>query len=133
MIGDEVAASLAELRAQAESLMRATVTITRATGTVADADGRLGPQSAPVYEGKARVLRPSQVGAQVDAAGKPVTIQKPQINLPVGAYAARVGDLAVVTANPDDPNLAGHRYRVTAEAPAGSLLVQYRLAVEEVL
>ncbi len=133
MIGDDVAEALPELREQAESLMRATITIVRVTGTTTDADGYEQPTTTPVYQGKARVVRSSQIATSADVAGRPTTIQRPQINLPVGAYQMQVGDVANVDTNPDDPSLAGRRYRISGEAPAGSVSVQYRVAAEEVL
>jgi hypothetical protein len=125
--------ALARGRAQAESLMRAAVTITRVSGTVRDTDGYDQPSTTPVYTGKARIVRATTAPNPVDVAGQTLTVVRPQINLPVGAYTMQVGDVATVTANPDDVSLVGHRYRLAAEAPAGSMSVQYKIPAEEIL
>lgn len=133
MIGDAIAGALGDLREQAESLMRSIVTVTRVTGTTRDADDRDVPATTVVYRGKARVMRTALSVATVDAAGRPVTVQRPPLAFPVAAYAMQVGDVATIVANPDDPSLVGHRYRITAEAPTGSIAVEYRVAAEEVI
>lgn len=133
MLGDEVIGALGELRTQAESLMIASGTVTRVTGTTTDTDGREIPEHSTVYTGPARLVRPATATQDLVVAGAPVTVQQPRLHFPVGAFRMQVGDVWTCTENPPDPSLVGRRYRLVAEAPAASLSVQYRVQVEEVL
>ena len=133
MIGDDVLVALDELRAQAESLMLATGTVSRTTGMSTDTDGREVPDTVAVYSGPARLMPPAIAAQQMVVAGATVTVQRHQLHFPVGSFRMQAGDVWTCTANPADPTLAGRKYRLVAEAPAASLSVAYRLLCEEAL
>lgn len=133
MIGDDVVWALDELRAQTESLMLSTGTVSRVVGMVDDGNGREVPQTQPVYTGKARLVRPAVSPQQITAGGATFTVQRPQLQFPVGSFQMRVGDVWTCTGNPLDPSLVGRRYRLTAEEPAGTIAVAYKVQVEEIV
>ena len=99
---------LARGRRAAEALMVDTVEITRPTGAVDPVTGK--PVTATVYAGRAKVQTYEGYEQDREVGGGSVTTQRYRVDLPVGAYAAVVGDVVTVTAATFDPNLAGRRY-----------------------
>lgn len=97
LVGDAIAAALPELRAQAESLMRDTCSVSRVTGA-AIVDEREVPATAAVYAGRCKVQELANVETSPDVAGATVTVLRYRLDLPVSAGPFKVGDIATVGA-----------------------------------
>lgn len=106
VILDDIAASLPELRAHAESLMVDRCTIMRRTGSTYDEETmREVPTWVPVYAGRCKVQVQALV-AQYETDVHEWTVQRPELHLPVVSSAGvRVGDRAVIDACAADPAL----------------------------
>ncbi len=129
VLGDDLAAVLPELQAQAESMMRDTATITRVTGTTTDTDGREIPETTEVYgptiephKGKCKLEANTLVDTSPTVGGATVTIQRYRVDIPVGAGPVQVGDLV---------ECRGRQFRVTGLHEKTWQTAQ-RLPVEEV-
>lgn len=131
MIADAVVPALAGFRAQAESLMVDTCTITRPGEPTTDPDtGEVVTPAPVVYAGRCKV-QAGAVQERTDDVGQSVqTTQRYAVHVPVGAYEPAVGDVVTITIATQDANLVGRRHRVTALLHK-SLATAYRLAVDE--
>lgn len=112
MIGDDIAAALPELRAQAESMMVDTCVIERPTGSEPSPTPpfEMVDTYATVYEGKCRVQRPgSSVGNNESVTGGvEFGINAATFQLPLSAAGVRRGDRVRVTGiGSSDPDLLG--------------------------
>lgn len=112
MIGDDLAAALPELRAQAESMMRDTVKVERDTGEVDTDPDTLEetPIFATVHEGPGRVQRSGQLSPRETVAGEvEFGVNALMVQLPLSAMGIRKGDRVTVTAigAVSDPDLLG--------------------------
>lgn len=125
---DDVAAALPEFRAQAESLMVDTVTISRASGAL-DPE-TFEPVLTEVYAGKAKVQTYEPFERTADVGGGTATVQRYSVHIPVGAYQPLPDDVVNVTAAVHDPNLAGRQYVVRGPLHKG-LATAYRLLVDD--
>lgn len=127
----ELAAQLAESRADAESLMLDTCTIVRpgepVTDPVTDVVTAPGPT---VYAGKAKVQSLDPQERTPEAGGATFTVQRYALHIPVGAYVPAIGDVATIATAAADANLVGRKYRVVALLHK-TLATAYRLALEE--
>lgn len=93
--------------------MTSTCEITTVTGTETNANGEDVPVTGVIYSGKCRLRWPTATSAELNAGGQIMTVQTPELHLPVEASAAvEVGHLAVITANPLDPAIVGVHLRV---------------------
>ena len=108
--GDAIAGALPRLREYAERLMVDEVAIARPSGAVDPVTGEAVLE--PVYSGKAKVQTYEGYEQDRELGGGSVTTQRYRVDLPVGAYAARVDDVVTVTRATFDPNLADRRYVV---------------------
>lgn len=130
-IGAELAAQLAESRADAESLMLDACTIIRPTGTTTDPDTGDPVTTGPtVYTGKAKVQTYEAQESNPEAGGSVRTSQRYTLHIPVGSYKPQVGDVATITAAVADQHLVGRKYRVAALLHK-TLATAYRLGVED--
>ena len=99
-LGDDLAAALPELRAQAESMMRDTVLVERANGgftrdpvTLEDT-----PTFDSVYSGSGRVQRSGQLSPHETVAGEvEFGVNALMVQLPLSAVGIRKGDRVTVT------------------------------------
>ena len=93
-IGPAITAALPDLRAQAESLMTATATITRATGEPVwdPVLEEMSDGAATIYDGPARLLPPSSATAGVDAAGQSVLVTGRVVAVPHDTSGIEPGD-----------------------------------------
>ena len=110
MLGDDIAAALPELRAQAESMMADTVLVERATGTTPDPVTLEDVTTwATVHEGVARVQRPGTQPAETVAGEIEFGVSTVLIQLPLSAVGVKRDDRVTVTAlGPlSDPDLLG--------------------------
>jgi hypothetical protein len=133
MIGDDIAAVLPELRAQAESMMRDTVKVERDTGEFTRDPVTLEdtPVFATVYEGKGRWQRPDTVAAETVAGEVEFGINRVVVQLPMSATGVLRGDRATCVASAFDPDLVGAKATVLG-VPNKSHATMRRLLCEEV-
>jgi hypothetical protein len=119
MLGDDIAAALPELRAHAESMMRDTVKVERATGAFTRDPVTLEdvPVYATVHEGQARIQRPGGIQPSEEVAGEvEFGISTILAQLPLSTTGVERGDRLTVTAiGPlSDPDLLGLKATVMA-------------------
>lgn len=118
MIGDDLAAALPELRAQAESRMRDTCIVTGPGGEPAWDEGSgtyTTPDGATVYEGKCRVRQASPTGAQASPGDAAWSVDHAVVSLPVdGTDSIGPGHVIVITTAADEPSRAGWKFTVEA-------------------
>lgn len=110
-LGDDIAATLPELRAHAESMMRDTIRLERQTGTTPDpVTLEEVPTWATVYDGKARIQRTGQVSPSEQVVGEvEFGLNAVLIQLPLTAVGVKKGHRVTVAAvGPEsDPDLLG--------------------------
>lgn len=116
-LGPDVAQTLWRFRAEAESLMLDTCTITRAgagQGTWNDATGQYDPPArTTVYSGKCKVQTRDVQVANPDVAGREAFVVDWTIHLPVvGSEGVRQGDTVTITAAALDAALVGRTFTV---------------------
>ena len=115
MLGHDVAATLPELRAQAESLMVDACVIDRQSGeTLNVTTGQMTPTYAPVYSGRCRVQAPGTQGGNPNAGEHQFTVLGHVVQLPIDATVYAVGDRVRITAASLDPALVGRVFTVTS-------------------
>lgn len=113
MLGDEVAAELPRLRAEAESLMRDTLVVDVPTGGFdidPDTLEQVPEYGAPIYAGKGRIQRSGAVSPREDVVGGgEFGVGTPIAQLPISATGIPRGARVRVTEiGPDtDPDLLG--------------------------
>jgi hypothetical protein len=133
MLGDAIAAALPEMRAEAESLMVDSCTITRGgSATTIDEDtGVVGSGSATtVYFGKCR-LQTRNVQPNTTAAGETeYSLLAYVLQVPMSVVGVAIGDVVTVTGTLDD-DLDARRFTVTGVVHKTHLTAR-RLALEEV-
>ena len=122
-IGPVITAALPDLRAQAESLMTATATITRATGepTWDPALEQMSDGTTTIYAGPARLLPPSAQTAGVDAAGQAVLVTDRVVAVPHDVTGVEPGDRVSI----------GDVELVVESAPTGTHMVEVRIRCRE--
>jgi hypothetical protein len=131
-IGAELAAQLAESRADAESLMLDSCTIGVLGDPVTDpVTDKVTTPLEPLYTGRCKVQTYEAQESNPEAGGATFTVQRYTVHIPVGAYAPQVGHVVEIGAAALDPHLVGRRYRVAALMHK-TLATAYRLGVEEV-
>lgn len=130
MLGDDIAAALPGLQAEAESRMSETVTV----GVYEDATDTNGDPTRSLtyarYQGKGRIRFGSRGVVNANGPSMPVAIQEPYLSLPVTSTLLRIGDELTVTASPD-PGLVGRWFRVAGAAISGQVTA-HRYPLEEV-
>jgi hypothetical protein len=100
-------------RRQAEALMTSTCTVDVVSGETVNENGEVVPVTENVYSGKCRLRWPTATSAEVNSGGQIMTVQTPELMLPVEASAGvEVGQVATITANPLDPESVGLRLRI---------------------
>jgi Family of unknown function (DUF6093) len=117
VIGYDIAAALPGLRAQAESLMLDTCTITRAgtgQGVWNETTGSYDPPaSTTVYTGPCKVQTRDVQVANPDVAGREAFVVDWTVHLPVvGSEGVRQGDTVTITAAALDAALVGRVFTV---------------------
>jgi hypothetical protein len=130
-------AALAAGRAEAEALMRDTITVYRPAPDVFDrATGNTIPGTAVTfYTGKARVKPDQLADSEVQAGEQEVTLRQYKVTLPfstalpASGERPRPGDVVDVTASPD-PRLGGLRLWVTGVQYSGTATA-WRIIAED--
>lgn len=108
MIGDDIRSGLAELRAEAESLMDGYGVISRVVSETLDTEtNALVPVLEPVYEGPMRVWHGRQ-GAVAEVAGQLVTANPLLCAIPHRVAGVLPGMIVELDVS-DDPDLVGVR------------------------
>lgn len=111
MLGEDVAAALPGMRAQAESLMQDTVLVEVGTGVELDPDTlEEVPEWAEVYAGPGRIQRPGSLSPRDDVVGGvEFGIQAVLAQLPLSAVGIQSGMRVTVEAvgASTDPDLLG--------------------------
>lgn len=141
-LGAEILAALPGLRQQAESMMTTQVVITRGSGEMTDpVTGEAetvqvypNPSWAsdhPHADGKAKLTSYEAHEAASAAGQRVITTQRMALHVPVGSYAAQVGDMAEVVGS-RDPLLIGRKVRIVQQAPYKEHATAYRCFVDEV-
>ncbi|NUP36019.1 MAG: hypothetical protein HOY76_03090 [Streptomyces sp.] len=131
-------AALAAGRAEAEALMRDTVTLFRPGPDVFNRDAGVsipGPPEVTFYTGKARVKPDQLADSEVQAGEHEVTLRQYKVTLPFSAplpgpgVRPRRGDVVDVTASPD-ARLTGLRLWVTGVQYSGTATA-WRIIAED--
>lgn len=116
MLGYDIAVALPGMRAQAESIMKSRVVISRETGTVRDPEtGTNVPTWTVIYQGKARVRMPSTEARETDQSGQRIVESAPTLSVPIGDAAGALvslDDIAVLVEHEPDPLIVGTRMRI---------------------
>ena len=132
VIGDDIAAALPELRAQAESLMRDSCVVERRTGRVMDDTSLEYVDSwSRVYEGRCRVQVAATQPAEEVVGGRAFVVTDAVVQLPVGPVDFADDDRVTVTSTAYDPALVGVVLSVTSRE-VKTHPVMRRLHVSEV-
>jgi len=132
-LGADLAAALPELRAEAESLMLDTCTVSPVTG-VDESTGAPTPGTA-VYAGRCRFQTTEVQVSEPEAGGATYTVLSGRLHVPVAAFANPAPGVDLVAScvtSANNPNLPGRMFRVTGPSPAKSLPTADRLPIEEV-
>lgn len=132
MLGDDIAAALIELRAQAESMMTSTVTIEHPSGT--DFDPATNEQTQ-VWElvaesVPARLYAPKTQPQAVDAGAQQVNSQIYQGTLPWATTGVRASDRVTVTAS-DDPDQVGKTFTILSVLASGQMIARRFTAIDD--
>lgn len=105
---------LGAMRRRAESRMRGACLIERATGTTTDEWGAVVSTWATIYEGKGYARYPGLAFEQNhESGGADITVSRVVYRIPFGAVI-RPGDRLTITADADNPQLAGTVLRVAS-------------------
>lgn len=130
-IGDDlIPDGLAELRAEAESRMSATVVVKRPGPPVENPDGSITPSWTAVDSGKGRISGDRPYESSPDAGGHTFTVQRYVLSKPVGTGPYIVGDIAQVTVEPNNPLLVGAVFRIAGPDERSQQTAQ-RMFVED--
>ena len=138
-LGNDIAAALPLLRAEANSRMPETVVVGKFTdGTDPET---LEPTRVLVEQrypaagdtssdaGKARIRWNSREVSNSQATGSPVAMQEPYLSVPFGTARFFTDDEVECSASPD-PLLVGRRFKISGASAAGQVTA-YRYPLEE--
>jgi hypothetical protein len=121
MLGDDIAAALPGLRAEAESRMSETVQAGRfRDGTDPVTGDPTRVLEAERYAGKARIRWSSRDVSDSNATSSPVGAQEPYLSIPFGSTRLWADDEVLVVDSPD-PLLIGRQFRIQGAAVAGQV------------
>jgi hypothetical protein len=132
MLGDDIAAALDELRAQAESMMTSTVTIERPAGATFDPDTNEQTQVwEPVHQSiPARLYAPKTQPQMVDAGEQTVNSQIYQGTLPWSTTGVHSSDRITIT-DSDDPDQVGKTFTILSVLASGSMIARRFTAIDD--
>lgn len=121
---------LASGRRAAEGLMTATVVVKRPGPPVENPDGSVTPSWTTIDSGKGRISGDRPYESNPEAGGHAFTVQRYILSKPVGTGPYLVGDIAQVTAEPNNPLLVGAVFRIAAPDERSQQTAQ-RMFVED--
>lgn len=140
--GDDVATGLAELRAYAQTRMRASCTIIRPGAPVTDENGDVTtpstqiypdpswPEDHPLRRGPCYTRYPGLAFEQnADVGGASVVASRIVVRVPFGPIC-RPGDVVTITADPDNPQMVGARLQVASIDDQSQATAQRLLCVD---
>jgi hypothetical protein len=126
MLGDDIAAALPELRAQAESRMRDTWVITRPGAQVWNpATKQYEGSVVTVYDGPGRLRPTALMDHATTAADQEFMESQYVLSLPIGSHPnittgtsgdVRKDNVATCTKSADDPAMVGRKYTIGISA-----------------
>jgi len=117
-------------RAEAESLMLDTCTITRPGTPVTDPDtGDVTNTPTDVYAGKCKVQSKDSATSNPEAGGATFTVVSRQVHIPANAADVQDGDVVTITASLLNAFTVGKQYRVDGFEP-DSFDTAFRLPVK---
>lgn len=130
MLGDDVAAALPALRAEAVSRMSESVSV----GVWRDGTGADGRPTRVLvtarYAGVGRVRWVSRDVSSVDGPGGPVSVREPVLSVPFGSPRLFEGDEVLVAGSTSDPVLVGCRFTIQGGVVAGQTTAHRYLLAE---
>lgn len=128
----DILGALPVFRAEAESIMLDTCTITRPGEPVTDPDsGDVTSTSMPVYTGKCKVQSKDSATSSPEAGEHTFTVVSRQVHIPANAADVQDGDVVTITASRLNTFTVGKQYRVSGFTP-DSFDTAFRLPVKEV-
>ena len=131
-LGYDIAQALPGLRAEAESRMTDTCTVTRGDGgEVLDpvTDEWVPVPAVTVYSGACRVKHATTGAAQVGTGSQLLAVSQLELHVPVTAVGIGVGDRVEITGSSTRAEQVGRVFTVTAEFD-GSQTTALRFRVE---
>ena len=133
MLGDDLAAELPALQAEAESMMRDTCTVRRKTGTTFDrATGKTVDVLAVIYTGRCRLRTPNVQTVGVDQGLVSWVVQDAVLSLPAATSGdVRIGDIATIDTSTLTPDNVGRRFTIESD-PAVTYATAARYRCKEV-
>lgn len=133
MIGDDVAAALPELRAQAESAMVDAVIVETVVGETLNENNEVVPEYGPVYAGKCRLVPTDFKDFEKSAGETSFDAADVKLVLPITVESGKIrnGDRATLTVAVNDPANVGRVFTVQRD-PVRSFPVERRFSCQEV-
>lgn len=120
-------------RDAAERLMTDECRVTKAGGVTVDPDtGQSVPQVTEVYAGKCKVQTSGGVGGDTTDTGTVVNEWLVRVDFP-WATQGLAPDMVVEITKSDDPNLAGHKFRLVSPQSQKTHATAQRWNVKEAL
>ena len=111
---DQIAVALSMGRELAEARMRGSCVIERSSGAETDSDGVVSADWSEIYAGKCYTRYPGLAHESTrDVAGSSVVESRLVVRIPFGAVI-RPGDRVTITADVDNPQMAGTVLRVAS-------------------
>ena len=147
VIGDDIAAALPELQAQAESMMQDTCDITMPGAGRGPLNPETGQREAPapvtLYSGPCRVRQPNLAAGEIDAAGQALAVSDRVVSIPLAGdgyteqgragIPARKATVRIMTVNPlGDPALVEKSFSYEAPMSQQSHPTARRMRCKEV-
>ena len=130
---DDLLRALPVFRAEAESLMLDTCTITRPGPPATDPiTGDVTNTPTTVYTGKCKVQSKDSATATPEAGEHTFTVVSRQVHIPANAADVQDGDVVTLTASRLNAFTVGKQYRVSGFTP-DSFDTAARLPVKEIL
>lgn len=130
---DDILRALPVFRAEAESLMLDTCTITRPGTPVTNQDtGDVTNTPTTVYEGKCKVQSKDSATSNPEAGEATFTVVSRQVHIPANSADVQDGDVVTITASRLNAFTVGKQYRIAGFTP-DSFDTAFRLPVKEVV
>ena len=91
------------------------------------------PVRDDVYEGPAKRQSYEGYETALPAGSSTVTLMRTALHFPIGAFAARDGDLCVCVSSQVDPHMVGRVLVIKQDVPFKTLATAYRCFTDELL
>ena len=114
-LGYDIAQALPGLRAEAESRMTDTCTISRpGPETFNETTGEYTSTMVSVFSGPCRVKHPTAAARDVDAGSQLLAISQLELHLPVSAVGVRADDAVSITGSVTRAEQVGRKFTIVA-------------------